>query len=538
MKLEINKPGGTSVDDMQQTGRVIAGNREPGKALLVVTSTWSKVTSCLQKAMDTAVIRGVTEADFNKMEPAERIGYRRKVDDDPNSPDYWVVLKEHFERCITEIEKNADPKEADSLKAKVIAHTNEAVGHIDAMARTKTRVPSIVDRYCFYLGEGFTAPILASHLRYSGVDAVHHEAARIMVTDSNFGDATPIISGTRQRSKESGLITNLMRGQVVVMEGYGGADKDGRITTFSRGGSDRTATAMGQALTVYFDPITVCLYKADKDIAGIMSADPKMVKGAHSVNHMHYLEASTLATMGGNILHSKAVDHAIRSGSSKRSPFPIYVKSTAIPELPGTLIDNQFLTNEPSIKVISALTKVISLRIGGMGMEKPGIVSATSNALAMAGIDIAFIDQSSPLDLLFAYQYQGKEEGVALEKMLEKQSRITEQIAKEALGGNIGTADIDSISAQPASLVGVIGYGAARFFNLDTVFNRLDGEEFDELKQPDSYRIATNPWGVSVLFNLRTGKIAQSDEDFKSRLIHREALIKAFIQSAHDTFFR
>lgn len=499
--LETDKLGGTSVDDLQQSGRVIAGNRESGKALLVFTSARSKVTTKLQDTIRVAIKRGVTK------ESPPRTG----KDDESEIPDYWVVLKENAEASHQHIDENVDePREADPLHKMVDGRTNEAMSDFATMARTKTLFPAVRDRHCALLGEGVTAPTFAAHLRCSGVDAVDYEAEQIMITDSNFGNANPIIAGIRDRSKESGLISDLMGGKVVVIGGYYGADKDGRITTFSRGGSDRSATAVSQAFTVWFNPVSVSLYKADKKIAGIMSADPKVVEGAHSVGHMHYLETSTLATIGGNVIHAKAVDHAIRSGGAKRPPFPIYVKSTVKPELPGTLIDNQIRPDDPPIKVVSVVTKAVGIVIRGMGMDKPGIMGKVTGAFAGAGIDIAYINQPSQLELALAYHYTGREEGDKLEKKLQEESETIQQILRNVLKDDMKTYDVDSVSAKPASLLGVIGIGAAGVFNPGKVFNG----------RPDTYRMATGTYGISLLIDSR-------DEEF----------VKKLAQSIHDSVF-
>lgn len=506
MRLEIDKLGGTSVGDMQQSGRVISENRQPGKALLVVTSTWSGVTSTLQNAIRIAVKRGVTEERSSKIPHLE---------EEPNIPDYWITLRDHAEQCHEHIRANVDPKEAEPLDKMVEKQTTEALGDFASMSRTKTLVPVLRDRHCALLGEGITGPILAAHLRCRGINAVHYEATRIMATDSNFGNANPIIDSIRARILRSDLISDLkIDGKVVVMDGYYGSDDDGRIATFSRGGSDRSATALGEALKRTFDPVAVYLYKADRDVAGVMSADPKFVRGVRVVDHMLYRETCTLGSIGGNIIHAKAVDHAIRGD------FPLYVKSTMRPELPGTLIDGQISSDDPPIKVISVISNVIRLGVRGMGMDKAGIMGKIADYFAQKGIDIVFINQPARLELDLAYQYTGGEKGDKLERKLEEESKVIQQAIEEVLGEDKVTQDVDSVSANPASLIGIIGSGAVRSFNLGNILEGSNSGYFEALRKLDAYKIATGTYGVSVLIDPRG-----------------EDLIRRFMQVIHDSVF-
>lgn len=513
MHLEIDKLGGTSVDGMQQSGRVIAGNREPGKALLVITSARSGVTSSLQDTIRVAVKRGVTEEGFSRTTTEEMAKYR-ELYDEPDVPNYWIVLKENAQQCHVHIDENVDPTEAGPLHKMVKDRTIEAMGDFTTMARAKTLFEPLRDRHCALLGEGITGPTVAAHLRCCGIDAVHYEVAQIMVTDSHFGNASPIITGIRERSRESGLLANLNVGRVVTTGGYYGSDKDGRITTLSRGGSDRSATAIGQALTVWFDSIAVCLYKADKDIAGVMSADPKFVDGAHVLEHMLFEEAGGYTAMGGKVIHPKAVHHAVWSGSSKRPPFPIYVKSTVRPELPGTLIDNQVRPDDPPIQAISVMMNSIRVGIGGWGMDKPGIARKFFGVLAERGIDIdAIIQSTSKLSLDAAFQFGKK---VGIERECEEIMRRLREVLKAEIAAN----DVDKdIVVEPTQLIGIVGRGCQSPESKIKVYKGM--LDFPELKKPGAYKMVDGrQYDFSILVNLPD-----------------EKRVKALAQSIHDSVF-
>jgi aspartate kinase len=118
-----------------------------------------------------------------------------------------------------------------------------------------------------------------------------------------------------------------------------GHNTKGKITTLGRGGSDLTATAIGAALKV--DEVQVW-----KDVDGILTADPRLVKNAIPVSHVSYEEASELAYFGAQVLHPIAMQPALNAN------IPVRVKNSYNPIAPGSLIDN---VGNPS-RMVTAIT--------------------------------------------------------------------------------------------------------------------------------------------------------------------------------------
>jgi aspartate kinase len=112
---------------------------------------------------------------------------------------------------------------------------------------------------------------------------------------------------------------------VAVVTGFIGHDPKGKITTLGRGGSDLTATALGSALRV--DEIQVW-----KDVDGILTADPRLVKSAIPVADVSYDEASELAYFGAQVLHPIAMQPAMKYN------VPVRVKNSYNPNAEGSLI--------------------------------------------------------------------------------------------------------------------------------------------------------------------------------------------------------
>ena len=116
--------------------------------------------------------------------------------------------------------------------------------------------------------------------------------------------------------------------EYAVIPGFYGSNQDGRITTFSRGGSDITGALIARA-------VGADVYENWTDVPGIFRADPAIVPSARAIPAMAYDEVRELAYMGANVLHEDAVTPARRMG------IPIHIRSTMQPDAPGTLVSSQ-----------------------------------------------------------------------------------------------------------------------------------------------------------------------------------------------------
>ncbi len=110
-----------------------------------------------------------------------------------------------------------------------------------------------------------------------------------------------------------------------VIAGFYGADDEGKIHTFSRGGSDVTGSLAACA-------VNADLYENWTDVSGLLAADPRIVDDPRSVEYLSYRELRTLSYMGASVLHTDAVLPASEKG------IPINIKNTDRPEDNGTMI--------------------------------------------------------------------------------------------------------------------------------------------------------------------------------------------------------
>jgi len=155
-------------------------------------------------------------------------------------------------------------------------------------------------------------------------------------------------------------ILPLIKGNVIpVITGFIAKDEKGNITTLGRGGSDLTATMVAAACKA--EEIQVW-----KDVDGILTADPRIVKNAKPVQNVTYEEASELAYYGAQVLHPRAMQPCMKTGT------PVLVKNSYNIEAPGTRIEHSHASsakNRPVRAITSrrnvTLVDVVSTRMLG-----------------------------------------------------------------------------------------------------------------------------------------------------------------------------
>ena len=147
-------------------------------------------------------------------------------------------------------------------------------------------------------GELLSASIFAQLLESRGVSARAVTGGQAGIyTDDHFGEARIV------RIDPQPIRALLEAGMVPVVAGFQGVTEDGTVTTLGRGGSDLTAVALAGALKH-----AACEIYTDVD--GVMSADPRRVRDAHTIAQLNFEELSELASHGASVVHDKAAEHA------------------------------------------------------------------------------------------------------------------------------------------------------------------------------------------------------------------------------------
>ena len=147
--------------------------------------------------------------------------------------------------------------------------------------------------------------------------------------DWPFVDAGLLIRFRGRRLDEEAtypLVRSILKNmEHAVIPGFYGKDEEGRITVFSRGGSDVTGAIIARG-------VKADLYENWTDVSGIMSADPRIVENPRKVDWISYRELREMSYMGASVLHEEAV-FPIRAAG-----IPIQIRNTMDPEAAGTRI--------------------------------------------------------------------------------------------------------------------------------------------------------------------------------------------------------
>lgn len=162
-------------------------------------------------------------------------------------------------------------------------------------------------------GEYMSARLIAEYFGWDFIDA----ADFVVMTDDGICD----IAETERRAHTLRLHTRTK----LVIPGYYGVDRHGRIRTFSRGGSDITGSIVARCTSA-------TRYENWTDVAGIMSADPRIVPNAHLIPEITHRELRELSYMGFTVFHDEALMPLIDTN------IPVHIRNTFDPSAPGTLV--------------------------------------------------------------------------------------------------------------------------------------------------------------------------------------------------------
>jgi bifunctional aspartokinase / homoserine dehydrogenase 1 len=244
------------------------------------------------------------------------------------------------------------------------------------------RPPRSVDE-AVATGERLSAMMLAAYLNAIGVPATAVNAAEIVVTDDEFGDANPFMDATREKAREK-LVPLIETGVIPIVTGFNGATIDGRATTLGRGGTDFTASILASVL----DASELWIWS---DVDGILTADPRLVKDATLLEEVTYNEAAELAYAGAKVLHPRTLAPLVEKG------IPVWSKNSFAPERPGTKIVPKTAKAFPGPRAVTSMPNVVlvSIDTARAAVNGTAIMGRALDALARAGSEVLAFSSSS-----------------------------------------------------------------------------------------------------------------------------------------------
>ena len=161
-------------------------------------------------------------------------------------------------------------------------------------------------------GEYLNAKLIAAYLGWDFIDAADfikfNERGRFLPEETN-----------------ELLSEELKKHENAVIPGFYGAKPDGKIVTFSRGGSDITGSIVARAAGAD-------VYENWTDVHGFLTSDPRIIKDPRPIEYISYQELRELSYMGASVMHEDAIFPVRESG------IPINIRNTNDPEHPGTII--------------------------------------------------------------------------------------------------------------------------------------------------------------------------------------------------------
>lgn len=369
-----------------------------------------------------SAMAGVTDKLFSLVDKASR-GRVRDVETLLNE------LRDRHMKAVEEgIEDNGVRAEVRSMVEELIEDLERAVKSILYLREATPRSRD----YVVSFGERLSTRIMWGVLTEMGENCKYLDGGDAgIVTDSNFGEANPLMEITKLEVKRR-VGPLLDKGVTPIVTGYIAVNEEGVITTLGRGGSDYTATILGQCL----DADEVWLWS---DVDGLMTADPRIVKNSHVLPTISFNEAIEMAIFGAKGLHPKALEPAMKSDIKVR------IRNTFNPTAPGTLIISKPEKSNTLVKAVLLVKDVGMLSIRGASMVgRPGTVVKILETLAKENINVMMISQSI------------SESSVSLVIRRSSLNRALSRLETALLGSGL----IENIEVEDdVSVVAVVGEG-------------------------------------------------------------------------------
>ena len=235
------------------------------------------------------------------------------------------------------------------------------------------------------------------------------------------------------------LRADLDAGVTPVIAGFQGTTASGDVTTFGRGGSDTTAVAVAAAMGA--DECQIYT-----DVAGVYTADPRIVENARLLTVVTFEEMLELASLGAKVLHARSVEFVGKYG------VPLRVLSS-FEDGPGTLITTE--ENGMEQALVSGVTYVRdAAKLTIMGVpDRPGIASKILGPIADAAIEVDMIVQNTGADGSTDVTFTVRR--ADYEPARELLAQVQRQLGARAIDGDERIAKVSAVGVGMRTHAGV-----------------------------------------------------------------------------------
>ncbi|MFO7996927.1 MAG: aspartate kinase [Dehalococcoidia bacterium] len=291
-------------------------------------------------------------------------------------------------------------------------------------------------------GEIVSSTLLALALKSLSYKAVSLTGAQAGIqTDSSYSRARILRIDTKR------VVSELEKGNIVIVAGFQGVNQEMDITTLGRGGSDTTAVALAASLNAEACQIYT-------DVEGVYTADPRLVFAAKKLKEIGYEEMLELSSYGARVIHSRAVE------LGELYNVPILVASS-FGDSPGTSIRKEAsMEVKNKVRGIAHDTNVSKVTVVGVP-DHPGIAAAIFEPLARANISVDTIVQNASINNITDLTFT-----VARSDLLKAMS-IVEPVVR-TVGGERCVTDstLAKVSIVGTGMQNAPGYAAMMFRTL------------------------------------------------------------------------
>jgi bifunctional aspartokinase / homoserine dehydrogenase 1 len=460
----VMKFGGTSVGSvaaLQNVIRTVQKARNQGDEIVLVVSAMSGVTDLLLRSARSAETGDIGTAQNAHL---EMLSKHTTVIETLLAGSHW---REPVYKAIEGLLGEFD----------ALCHSINVLGEL---------TPRALDVIAG-MGERMSARQVAAILDHHGMPAQSIDATQLIVTDSIYGSASPLMSPTAERCRAL-IRPMLAKGTIPVITGFIGATEAGIPTTLGRGASDYSATILSRAL----DANEVWIWT---DVNGVMTADPRVVPGARTIPSLSYFEVGEMAYFGAKVLHPQAIRPAKHMG------IPVRILNTFEPDHPGTIISRNGETSSQTVKAITAIKGLSLITVEGAGMiGVPGVAARTFGAVARTGTSVLMISQSS------------SEQSICFVVPTQEAGHVVATLEKEMMR-ELERRDIERIWAEDdIVIVAVVGAGMKGIPGISArIFGAIGSRCINVL----AIAQGSSEYNISLV-------IARNDADDAVRCIHEE----------------
>ena len=347
--MKVMKFGGTSVgsvDSILKVKQIVEAAEEP---VIVVVSALGGITD---KLINTSQMAANGDAEYEK--------------------EYREILNRHIEMVYTVIP-------AGEGRTVLLDKVNELLSELKDIFQG------------IYLIKDLSSKTSATIVSYG--ERLSSIIAATLIKGAVWYDSRNFIQTEKKHAKhilDSELTTSLVKEtfdeipQVALVPGFISTDKNsGEVTNLGRGGSDYTASIIAASLNAASLEIWT-------DVDGFMTADPRVISTAYTINELSYVEAMELCNFGAKVVYPPTIYPVCHKN------IPILIKNTFNPEAPGTIIKQEVDSGSKAIKGISSINDTTLITVTGLGMVGViGVNFRIFKALAQNGISVFMVSQAS-----------------------------------------------------------------------------------------------------------------------------------------------